>query len=218
MTTSEEKLYVTDPEKWLNDLTSNNDFVGIVIFRGSWCKYDKHYLQRLGDFSKNKMESQHLKLIAWTSEGAEGAKKADEEWSLTKDHGFSEVIGDDTCALAKYLVDDCLLEKLVTTPSPKDINVEEIIKKQNSPGTYPNGLVQPALLWYAHHGSLVLQWEAVVEQSSGFGGPNRPNPPDLFEQVLKRKHALELGEAVIPVHGSQLKQCTSDWDVNCSVM
>eukprot|EP00529_Nitzschia_sp_RCC80_P035626 CAMPEP_0113474192 /NCGR_PEP_ID=MMETSP0014_2-20120614/18451_1 /TAXON_ID=2857 /ORGANISM="Nitzschia sp." /LENGTH=178 /DNA_ID=CAMNT_0000367019 /DNA_START=436 /DNA_END=969 /DNA_ORIENTATION=+ /assembly_acc=CAM_ASM_000159 len=178
MTTPEDKLYVTDPEKWLNDLTSNNDFVGIVIFRGSWCKYDKHYLQRLGDFSKNKMESQHLKLIAWTSEGADGAKKADEEWSLTKDHGFSEVIGDDTCAFSKYLVDDCLLEKLVTTPSPKDINVEDIIKKQNSPGTYPNGLVQPAMVWYAHHGSLVLQWEAVVEQSSGFGGPNRPNPPD----------------------------------------
>jgi hypothetical protein len=206
-----DELYVTDPEKWLNDLTAQNDFVGVVIFRGSWCKYDKHYLQKLGEYSKNKMESQHLKLVAWTSEGPDGAKKADTEWSLTKDHGFSDVIGDDTCALAKYLVDDCLLEKIVTS-SAKDINAEDQIEK-DSPGTYPNGIVQPAMIWYAHHGTMVLQWEAVLDKPH-----SAPDPSSLFEQVLKRKHALELGESVIPVHGNQLKQCDTDCDVNCSIM
>jgi hypothetical protein len=212
--TTESNLYISDPEKWLNQISSENDFVGIVIFRGSWCKFDKHYLQKLGRISKEKFESEHLKLIAWTSEGTDGAKKADEEWGLTKDYGFSEVLGDETCALAKYLVDDCLLEKLVTT-APEEAQVEKLI----TPGTYQNGIVQPGMIWYAHKDapSVVLQWEAVVE-SPHFGGPNRPNPEDLFELVLKRKHALEKGEAIIPVHGRQLKQCASPMDVNCVLM
>lgn len=212
----EKPLYVSDPEKWLQELTESNDFVGIVIFRGSWCKFDKHYLQKLGDYSRTKIQSQTpLKLIAWTSEGVEGAKKAEEDWSLVKDHGFSQVIGDESCALAKYLVEDCLLEKLITS-SAEEANVQDQIKN-SSPGSYPNGIVQPGMVWYAHHGSLVLQWEAVVEKPH-FGGPHRPHPEDLFEQVMKRKHALELGEAVVPVHGAQLKQCTTEWDVSCTTM
>ena len=110
-----EALYVKDPEAWLHEKVEKNDFVGVVIFRGSWCKFDQHYMKKLGDFSKEKMSAQNLHLIAWTSEGEEGAKKADEEWSLTKEHGYTEVIGDDTCSLAKYLQSTCLLEKLITS-------------------------------------------------------------------------------------------------------
>jgi hypothetical protein len=168
--TDEKPLYASDPEKWLNDLTAKNDFVGIVIFRGSWCKYDKHYLRKLGKYNKDTIQSDQLKLIAWTSEGAEGAKKADEAWELTSKFGFDEVIGDDTNALAKYLVEDCILEKLVTM-TPEEANV----KNQVTPDTYPNGMVQPGMIWYAHHGSLVLQWESDVTPPH-FGGPNRPHP------------------------------------------
>jgi hypothetical protein len=210
--TSQDKPYISNPEKWLQEISEKNDFVGIVIFRGSWCKFDKHYLQKLGNFSKDKMPTEHLKLIAWTSEGEDGAKKADEEWGLTKNHGYSEVLGDETCALAKYLVDDCLLEKLVTS-TPEEAQVDKYI----TPGTYPNGMVQPGMIWYAHHGSVVVQWEATVEPPH-FGGPNRPHPEELFEQVMKRKHALDKGEAIIPVHGNSLKQCTSPWEVNCVIM
>ena len=207
-----EALYTKDPEAWLHETAEKNDFVGVVIFRGSWCKFDRHYLQKLGDFSKEKMSDQNLHLIAWTSEGEEGAKKADEEWNLTKDHGFTEVIGDDTCALAKHLKEDCLLENLITS-SLEDVHLEKSVP----PGTYPNGIVQPGMIWYAHHGSVVLKWEATVEPPH-FGGPNRPHPKELFEQVLKRKHALDKGEAVIPVHGNQLKQCCSAMEVNCVIM
>ena len=172
----ETPLYVSNPEKWLNDLTTSNDFVGIVIFQGSWCKYDKHYLHRLGKHNMEKMMGEGLKLIAWTSEGPEGAKKADEEWGLTKDFGFSEVIGDDTNALANYLVEDCILEHLVTK-SPEEAKVTGLIKE----GTYPNGIVQPGMIWYAHHGSLVLQWESKGEDASFFT-PTRPNPPGKWKR------------------------------------
>jgi hypothetical protein len=168
--TDDKPLYVTNPEKWLHELVKGNDFVGIVIFRGSWCKFDRHYLHKLGKYNKDKMQNEGLKLIAWTSEGPEGAKKADEEWGLTKDYSFSEVIGDETNALAKYLVEDVILEHLVTS-TPEEAKVQDRI----TPGTYPNGLVQPGMIWYAHHGSLVLQWEAKVEEPH-FGGPNRPVP------------------------------------------
>ena len=109
-------------------------------------------------------------MIAWTSEGANGAKKANEEWELTSKFGYDEVLGDDTNALAKYLVDDCILEHLKTM-TPEEANVQDKVTE----GTYPNGLVQPGMIWYAHHGSLVLQWEAKVEPPH-FGGPNRPLP------------------------------------------
>jgi hypothetical protein len=164
---------ITDPETWLQKLVKENDFVGVVIFRGSWCKFDKHYLQKLGKFNMDKMKkesNEKLHLIAWTSEGPEGAKKADEEWGLTKDFGFDQVIGDETNALAKYLVDDCLLENLVTM-TPEEAKVQNLV----TAGTYPNGLVMPGMIWYAHHGSLVLQWESKAE-APDFGGPNRPHP------------------------------------------
>lgn len=168
----ENALYVTNPEQWVKELSEGNDFVGIVIFRGSWCKFDKHYMQKLGRFNKEKMKKDGLKLIAWTSQGPEGAKKADEDWGLTKDFGYDQVLGDDTNALAKYLVDDCILEHLVTM-SPEDAKLTEQVSK--GPGTYPNGIVMPGMIWFAHHGSLVLQWESKVEEPD-FGGPHRPVP------------------------------------------
>jgi len=209
---AEDKLYVTDPEKWLKELTEGNDFVGIVIFRGSWCKFDKHYLQKLGKFNKQTMQSHGLKLIAWTSEGEAGAKKADEDWGLTKDFGYAQVLGDDTNALAKYLVDDCILEHLVTS-SPAEAKVEDKITS----GTYPNGIVQPGMIWYAHHGSLVLQWEAKVE-APHYGGPYRPVPEDTWAQVIKRKHALDKGDAIMPVHGRELRQCSTPFEVDFCVI
>lgn len=167
-------LYVSNPEQWLNQLTQNTDFVGIVIFQGSWNKYDKHYLHKLGKYNIEKMKGEGLKLFAWTSEGLEGAKKADEEWGLTKNYGFEEVLGDDTNALAKYLVDDCILENLMTK-TPEEANAKDKVNE----GSYPNGIVQPAMIWYAHHGNLVLQWEGNV-QTSGFFTPTRPNPSGTF--------------------------------------
>lgn len=210
--TTTEKLYVTDPEKWLNEIRDKNDFVGVVIFRGSWCKYDRYYLQKLGDYSKGKMANHNLHLIAWTSEGEEGAKKADEEWALTKDHGFDQVVGDETCALSKYLLGDYLLEKLITSPF-KDIRPSD---KTESPGTYPNGVVQPGMIWYAHH-TVVLEWEATVK-APHLGATDRPDPKALFEEVLKRKHELDRGDAVLLVHGNRLKQCCTPMEVNCAIM
>lgn len=213
--------------------------MAIVIFRGSWCKYDKHYLQKLGKFHKGQMRQDGLKLIAWTSEGSEGAKEADLAWGLTEKFGFEEVIGDQTNALAKYLVDECLLENLVITTT-KEANAENLV----SEGTYQNGLVQPGMLWYAHHGNLVLRWTSEAHAPS-FGGAYRPNPPgtlttlciqlfldivvvlllsncnslpwiaDVWEAVKKRKHELDKGDAVMPINGNNLRQCSSPFEVNC---
>ena len=167
-------LYVSDPETWLTDVTTGHDFVGIVIFQGSWCKYDKHYLHKLGRYNKEKMKADGLKLIAWTSEGSDAAKRADHEWGLTEKFGFDCVIGDDTNALAKYLVDDCILEKLATK-TPDELG----IKDQVPEGAYPNGVVLPGMVWYAHHGNLVLQWESNGNEGHGFFTAVRPNPPGM---------------------------------------
>jgi len=131
-------LYVTNPEQWLNDNVKNDDLFGIVIFRGSWCKYDKFYLRKLGQLHKSVMKNQDVKLVAWTSEGEEGAKKADEEWGLTKEYGYDMVIGDDSCALAKHLKEDFVLEHLVFA-TPEEAHVQDLVPE----GSYPEGIAMP---------------------------------------------------------------------------
>ena len=76
------------------------------------------------------------------------------------------------------------------------------------------------MVWYAHHGNLVLQWESKFEAPSWGGGSGRPEVLALWTEILKRKHALDHGNAIMPVHGD-MKLCANDWEVNlsnCSVM
>jgi glyoxylase-like metal-dependent hydrolase (beta-lactamase superfamily II) len=47
----------------------------------------------------------------------------------------------------------------------------------------------------------------------GYGGPGRPDPVALWETVHKRKHALDLGNAVMPSHGAQMKMCMTEEEV-----
>jgi hypothetical protein len=178
------------------------------------------------------MEQERVYLIAWTSEGAEGAKKADEEWGLTKDYGYSQVIGDETCALAQHLVEDEILPGLVlSTPQEarvvdhKNNNDDNNNNDNNSslllpPDAYPSGLVQPGMVFYAHHGSLACHWEqTTVDETTLYGATERPLPSEIWKQVLKRKHALDHGNAIMPVCASQLEKCTHARDVEgCTSM
>jgi len=164
------EAYTKNPEAWLEAVTTTHDFVCIVFFRGSFCKYDEHYLKALGTFNKSTMEKEGLKIIAWTSEGPEGAARADAAWGLTKGYGFHQVLGDPTHALANWLKEDELLPDLIVS-TPEEARVLDLV----TPGSFPNGIVQPAMIWYAHHGSVALQWEAKVEPPH-YGGPYRPEP------------------------------------------
>lgn len=182
----------------------------MVIFRGSWCKYDKYYLQRLGKFLKaQQKEDEICSLIAWTSEGEAGAKKADEEWGLTKDCGFSEVVGDSSNALANYLIDDVVLQNLKIM-SPEEAGVSDLVEA----GSYPNGIVMPGIVCYGHHEAApVFEWTHPCDQQGNKGGPLRPEPDDMWKAVIKRKHALDHGDAVMPSHGTNMKMCATDTDL-----
>lgn len=217
MSTTSTELYVSNPEQWLDE-TVKGDMVGLVIFRGSWCKFDRYYLRKLGQFIKQKQDSvsDPIKLIAWTSAGSEDARKADEEWKLTKECGYTAVIGDETAALAKYLIEDELLPNLVIVKDPKnDANIDNLPE-----GSYPHGLVMAGQVWWAHRGTVCFEWSSKVEPPT-YGGPNRPDPEFVWQQVLKRKHALEHGNAIMPAHGDDIKMCASELEVNaavCSIM
>jgi len=212
-------LFVSNPEKWIEETTVKDTdedcLVCVVLFRGSWCKYDKYYLRKLGQFLKSKKDTENIKLIAWTSEGAAGAAKADEEWGLTKDFGYAMVLGDDTNALAEYLKEDEILPKL-QIKTPDEAKVQTLI----TPGSHSNGIVMAGQVWWAHHGTPVFEWASKFEEPT-LGGPHRPDPTFVWEQVLKRKHALDIGNAIMPVHGDSIKMCTTEDDVNaapCSVL
>lgn len=205
--------------QWLEEKANAPDLMCLVIFRGTWCKYDKHYLRKLGNFFKPMIEKENITLIAWTSQGADGASKADKEWGLTKDLGFKQVLGDETNALAKHLVEDVILQDLITM-TPEEAGVTELVKKAGA--SYPNGIVMPAIVWYAHHGSApVFEWSHKCDGPGPCGGPLRPDPAGMWEQVLKRKHALDHGNAVMPSHGANIKMCSTETEVqlaSCQVL
>lgn len=209
----ETPLYVSDPEKWLQETTDAKDLVCILIFRGSWCKYDRFYLRELGKFCQNKIKDsgETVKVIAWTSEGPEGAKKIDEELKLTSELGFSQVIGDEGNALANYfkefLQEEGNLGGLDIVPL-ENLQAGDDVKKSTS--KYPNGMASPCMLWYAHSGSLVLEWA-----SNNKGGPGRPELEEMWKKVLKRKKALDAGNATMPAHGD-MKLCADDLQVTLS--
>ena len=101
-----------------------------------------------------------------------------------------------------------LLPKLVITPKdeahlPNDVLVS---------GDYPSGVVQPAMLFYAHHGVEVLNWSAKVNRPY-YGASSRPLPSEVWRKVQKRKHSLDNGNAVFPAQGAKLKKCTTAFDV-----
>lgn len=202
--------------QWLEETAAGPDLLCIVIFRGSWCKYDKHYLQKLGHHHKTTMKKEKVQIIAWTSEGEAGAARADKEWGLTEDFGYDAVLGDETNALANWLKEDEILPRLVTA-TPEEAHVTHLLPEGS---TYPNGIVMPGMVWYAHHGNPVFQWEKTCEAPE-YGGPGRPDPVALWEAVLKRKHALDHGNAVMPCHGTAMKLCSTDLDLfasSCSIL
>jgi hypothetical protein len=171
---SDAPLFVSNPEQWIAELNATNEtaIVAIVIFRGSWCEYDAHYLEKLAD--EGLPEDTYL--VAWTSEGQAGADKAKATWDLSK---YKEVIGDETCALAQYLSDEEILPDLIITPKA-DLNLTE---------GYPNGVVQPGFVMFAHHGNMVCHWvQEVVTAENAMGGANRPNPEGTFYSCSSVSH------------------------------
>jgi hypothetical protein len=250
-------LYVSNPEQWLEEtIRGPDDLVGLVIFRGSWCPYDHYYLCKLGRFiqsqllSTNEDKQQHvllqdlttgekstIRLIAWTSEGAKGAKRADDEWKLTKEYGYSEVIGDETAALAKYLKEEELVLPdlvILQQDNVSSCQRQAIMKQQHShhnndddddgvvlpedASSYPNGMVLANQVWWAHHGTVCFEWSSKGDHGPDFGGPSgRPDPAFVWEQVCKRKHALDHGNAVMPAHGDNIKMCaTSELEIKAA--
>jgi hypothetical protein len=204
--------------QWLRERANAPDLFCLVIFRGSWCKYDKYYLRSLGKFLQSKIKSGleeeevPVSLVAWTSQGAKAAKEADVEWGLTKDYGFKQVLGDDTNALANYLVEDYILADLVTKSPAEVAAAASAIGAP--PDSYPSGMVMPAVLWYAHHGSApVFEWTHKAADG-GCGGALRPDPEEMWKLVLKRKSALDNGNAVMPSHGANVKMCATELQVN----
>lgn len=128
--------------------------------------------------------------MAWTSD-EDGAAKADEEWELTKSYGYDKVLGDATNALANWLKEDELLPNIAT------------VEKEG----YPNGMVLPAQIWYAHHGSPVFEWIKATDE------PGCPEPSAVWTQVVKRKHALDVGSAVMPANPKSIPLCSTDEDI-----
>ncbi|MGV2389322.1 MAG UNVERIFIED_CONTAM: hypothetical protein LVR29_16925 [Microcystis novacekii LVE1205-3] len=161
-------LYVSDPEKWIHDLGHEHDILFLVIFRGAWSPLDKHYLELLGPTKPS-----NCYMVAWTSQGEEGAAEAKEKWHL---ENFDLVIGDKTASLAKYLIEDEILPQLDINPVREELKTKYSIGDED----YPEGLVQPGMVLFAHKGNLIMHWEAEVSEATLYGAANRPDIQGKF--------------------------------------
>lgn len=165
---SDTPLYVSDPESWIQKIGHEHEMLCLVIFRGSWCPFDKYYLELLGPTKPD-----NCYMVAWTSQGEEGANEAKEKWNIPH---FDLVVGDKSAALGTYLVDDMLLPDLDINPVREDVKVENNLSDDD----YPEGIVQPGMVVFAHKGNLVMHWEAKVTEENAFGAANRPEPKSKF--------------------------------------
>ena len=132
------------------------------------------------------------------------------EWKLSES-GYSLVVGDDTNTLAAHLVEDQLLPKLSVQPL-EDIQVKES-KTFSRPTGYPNGLVQPGMVIYAHRGNMIMHWEAKVEKSNVYGAANRPLPEGTLARfdALGYEAALLIVFFIIQMFGRKLLTRRQHW-------
>mmetsp|Transcript_22745 Transcript_22745/g.33729 ORF Transcript_22745/g.33729 Transcript_22745/m.33729 type:complete len:192 (-) Transcript_22745:364-939(-) len=179
-TTSPSDVLAKDPEAWLHSVFREHDensVVMIVFFRSSSDPYDQEYFKLLKEC---KPSNSYVVAVSAEAEPSEPKE------------GVDLVLSDPTHALANYYKEDELLPGITFT-DPKD--------------GFPNGMVQPAFIVYAHHGTECAHWEqSDVSEATEFGAANRPEPKALWEAVMHRKHALDNGNAAIPVHGSKLEK------------
>jgi hypothetical protein len=154
-----------------------------------------------------------IRLVAWTSEGAIGAAKADKEWGLRSKYGYDLVIGDETNALANWLIEDEILPNLAIK-TPVEAKVSDYINSDTS-ASYPNGIVMPGVVWYAQNGRMVFSWESKFDGTCAVPcGPGRPHPNDVWHHVVKRRECLAVGSSIMPSHGTNIRLCATEEEVN----
>ena len=127
------------PALWFDMIMQQNDLVCITIFRGAKCKNDCQYLKQLGVFQTAFMSKEGVCLIALSSDGLRAAHELNTSLGLTSTLGYSDVIGDEQCTLVKWLQEEMEF--------PSNLAVCE------------SGISHPALVFFAHHGVPVFQWE-----------------------------------------------------------
>ncbi|CAE7257835.1 CPK4 [Symbiodinium sp. CCMP2592] len=121
------------------------------------------------------MASKGFAIYGLVSQPQSEADSAKEEWGISYD-----IIGSPDVSLVKHLADEKIINLVIS-------------EKKN----YPNGMVQPALLFLRRSDRAVLFSWAVAPDSSEFGFASyRPTPGDVWKAVSSK---LEAPVSELPV-------------------
>ncbi|MEO0602737.1 MAG: redoxin domain-containing protein [Myxococcota bacterium] len=174
----------TDASTLLSSV-SERPLTVLVFFRGSWCPFCQSYLRELNGSFRERLEGQGGKLVGVTSQSADAATQAHDDWGLAFD-----VVSQPSNDLARRF--EVAITEKAQTP------LAEV------PGEYPSGMAQPAVVALDRAGKVLYRW-AIEPSTMNLGGAtDRPLPDEIWA-------AIEAARAGAPVPAASPRRLDVDF-------
>lgn len=149
----------------LSDLSANtHELTVLAFYRGEWCPFCQAYLRELDGPFRERVEAAGGRLVGVTSQSAEAAKSAHDNWELHYD-----VVSDQSTELAQSFQIDI-------TPKAETPLAEH-------PTEYPNGMSQSGMVVLDRAGEVIYHWAVNPTAVNLFGASDRPLPGDVWAAI-----------------------------------
>lgn len=173
---------MTEQAITISDLSVDQHDITVLNFlRGEWCPFCQAYSRELNGTFREQLEAAGGQLIGITSQSAEAAQSAQDNWGLNYD-----IVSDQSTELAKSFGIDI-------TPKSESPLAEH-------PTEYPNGMSQTGVIVLNRAGEVLYKWAVNPAVVNVFGASDRPLPADVWADI----QAAQAGEEVPVQSGGRL--------------
>ena len=152
--------------------TSDHELSVLVFYRGHWCPFCQSYLRELNGEFRTQVEASGGRMVGITSESAELAAKAKEDWGI----GF-DVLSDPSTTLAQQF----------------DINITPKAQSPlaDHPTEYPNGMSQTGVIVIDRSGDVIYNWAVDPTEVNLHGSSDRPLPAEVWTAIEAHRNGTE---------------------------
>ena len=149
----------------ISDLAvDQHDFTVLNFIRGEWCPFCQSYSKELNGAFREKVVAAGGQIIAITSQSAEAAQAAHDNWGLDYD-----VISDPSTNIAQSFDIDI-------TPKAESPLADH-------PTEYPNGMSQSGVVVLNREGEVLYSWAVNPSVVNVFGASDRPMPDLVWAAI-----------------------------------
>lgn len=153
----------------------DHDLTVLVFYRGEWCPFCQAYLRELDGTFRERVVAAGGRLVGVTSQSAEAAQAARENWGLHYD-----VISEPTNELAQSF-------QIEITPKAETPLADH-------PTEYPNGMSQSGMVVLDRAGGVLYRWAVNPTVVNLFGASDRPLPDDVWAAIEAAQAGVEAPE------------------------